>query len=198
MSIRKLLKLISFNKHLCIGIGLIILIMTISYPVSGLYSQHKAKSKIHQQPLLAVSNPQTTEPITIRDKNENDSLINIEEFSHDYQQVALLNPKYQIEIRDVITNKLITTLTGHNSSINGISWSPDNHILVSASADQTIRLWNVTTGDAIATFSDYSGDTYDFRFAWSPDSKTIKHPTQLHTPLAYGKYVKISDRSDEF
>ncbi len=38
------------------------------------------------------------------------------------------------------------TLTGHGSFVNAIAISPDSQVLVSASADRTIRVWNLGSG----------------------------------------------------
>jgi WD40 repeat protein len=35
-------------------------------------------------------------------------------------------------------------LIGHTSTVTSVAFSPDGHTLASGSADETIRLWNVT------------------------------------------------------
>jgi WD40 repeat protein len=59
----------------------------------------------------------------------------------------------------------ILTLTGHQSEIFGVDWSPDGAILASASRDRTIRLWSMPTGDPITTISDHRGAVHDVAFA---------------------------------
>lgn len=41
-------------------------------------------------------------------------------------------------------------LTGHQSPVTSVSFSLDGHHLASAAADNTIRLWNCTTGACLA------------------------------------------------
>jgi WD40 repeat protein len=41
---------------------------------------------------------------------------------------------------------LLLTLEGHSGCIGSLSWSPDNRNIVSASKDNTIRIWNASTG----------------------------------------------------
>ena len=44
---------------------------------------------------------------------------------------------------------LIKTLSGHTNSINALVLSADGHTLISASADKTIRLWDLANGEAM-------------------------------------------------
>lgn len=46
-----------------------------------------------------------------------------------------------------IAEKRIETFTGHTAQVNGIAFSPDGCSLASGSADGTIRLWNIWTGE---------------------------------------------------
>ncbi len=48
--------------------------------------------------------------------------------------------------------KLVRTLRGHTDIIGRIAWSPDDRMLASPSADKTIRLWDVETGECLRTF----------------------------------------------
>lgn len=45
--------------------------------------------------------------------------------------------------------KLKRTLRGHTGAISRIAWSPEGKLLASPSADGTIRLWNVETGECL-------------------------------------------------
>jgi len=62
-------------------------------------------------------------------------------------------------------------LLGHTKLVSSISFSPDNTMLASASWDQTIRLWNVTTRDCIATL--YGHHSFVYTLSFSPDGRLI-------------------------
>ena len=63
------------------------------------------------------------------------------------------------------------TLTSHLSYVNTISISPDGQILVSGSADKTIKIWNLSTGQEIRTLKGHSQPINSL--AISPDGQTL-------------------------
>ena len=62
-------------------------------------------------------------------------------------------------------------LKGHTRSVLSTAFSPDGQILASGSADDTIRLWNVNTGELIETFEGHTDVVSSVAF--SPDGQTL-------------------------
>src|SRR6266480_3269294 len=62
-------------------------------------------------------------------------------------------------------------LEGHSGEIRQIAWSPDGRILASGSNDNTIRLWDAQTGQALQTLSGHSETVLSI--AWSPDGRIL-------------------------
>jgi WD40 repeat protein/MoxR-like ATPase len=59
--------------------------------------------------------------------------------------------------------------TGHGSIVWSVSFSPDGKQALSGASDNTLRLWNVKTGELIRTFKGHEGIIYSVSF--SPDGK---------------------------
>ncbi|WP_199247435.1 WD40 repeat domain-containing protein [[Phormidium] sp. ETS-05] len=51
---------------------------------------------------------------------------------------------------------LIRTLTGHSDRVTAVAITPDGKQAVSASGDNTLKLWNLATGSEVATLSGHS------------------------------------------
>ena len=78
------------------------------------------------------------------------------------------NSAMPIPLWDVNADKSLRDLRGHTSAIYSISFSPDGKILASSSSDETVKLWQVETGNEIRTFSSKPGT-----LKISPDGKRL-------------------------
>lgn len=63
------------------------------------------------------------------------------------------------------------TLTDHTSPVNALVLLPDNRRLLSAGADKTILLWDLTTGEVLRTWADQTSFVNTLRL--SPDETTL-------------------------
>jgi WD40 repeat protein len=87
-----------------------------------------------------------------------------------FQQLAFgANPDLQMRIKDALQNPIIwvkerNRLEGHNGAIDSVSFSPSGQVLASASADGTIKFWDVTTGKVISTLDKNKIKIHSFSF----------------------------------
>jgi WD40 repeat protein len=77
-------------------------------------------------------------------------------------------------------------------SVTCIAFSPDGATLASGSVDKTVKLWNVATGEELATLNGHSSVVYSLAF--SPDSKLLASVNGWYyapdPPLQFGESGK--------
>ncbi|PHJ58151.1 hypothetical protein VF14_22380 [Nostoc linckia z18] len=66
---------------------------------------------------------------------------------------------------------LANTLNDHDGNVNSVAISRDKKTLASGGEDNTIKIWNLTTGEEIITLKGHS--SFVKSVAFSPDSKTL-------------------------
>ena len=76
-----------------------------------------------------------------------------------------------IWIYDARSLKALDLFTGHTESVTSIAFSPDSRTLASSSYDETVRLWDVTTGAHKATLTGHT--SWVSSIAFSPDGRTL-------------------------
>jgi len=73
--------------------------------------------------------------------------------------------------------RLVMTLTGHEDAVNSVAYSSDGRLLSSGSADGTVRIWDMRTGEEVMTPL-RSGDGTVCSVAMSPDCKNVVSGTE--------------------
>jgi WD40 repeat protein len=89
----------------------------------------------------------------------------------------------------------VRTLAGHADAVFGAAFSPDGKVLATCSPDQTIKLWNVSSGELLNTFRGHADEVFEVTF--SSDGNL------LASLGAYDAIVKVWDprsmpRDDSF
>ncbi|GAV48939.1 hypothetical protein ZYGR_0N03440 [Zygosaccharomyces rouxii] len=67
--------------------------------------------------------------------------------------------------------KPLARMTGHQKLVNHVAFSPDGRYIVSASFDNSIKLWDGRDGKFIATFRGHVASVY--QVAWSSDCRLL-------------------------
>ena len=75
-----------------------------------------------------------------------------------------------IQLWDTATWQMTKALQGHRLGIKAVRFSPDGQELASSSADQTTRLWHLSTGEQVVLRDDEGVPT---ALAFSPDGRTL-------------------------
>ncbi len=78
-------------------------------------------------------------------------------------ELALLKTVHKVAVPN--------SLGEHADSVLSVSYSPDGNILASASADNTVKLWDTHTDKVIKTFNGHTSSVWDVNF--SPDGNIL-------------------------
>ncbi|KIX02675.1 uncharacterized protein Z518_08617 [Rhinocladiella mackenziei CBS 650.93] len=83
------------------------------------------------------------------------------------------NPKWILKcpITAATWSAELQTLEGHTHYVKAMAFSPDGSLLVSASIDHTVRLWKVSTGQAVQTLQGHTNSVRAVVF--SPDGSLL-------------------------
>ncbi|MCF3184736.1 trypsin-like peptidase domain-containing protein [Streptomyces polychromogenes] len=74
-------------------------------------------------------------------------------------------------LEDSTGDPLLQVLRGHDGEVSSVAFSPDGRTLASASSDQSVLLWNVTTGKARPALTGHTKGVESVAF--SPDGLTL-------------------------
>lgn len=81
------------------------------------------------------------------------------------------------EERAALAEGALLTYTGHSDRLYALSWSPDGQRIATSSLDETVQVWDATTGKNTLT---YRGQSLQApAIAWSPDGKLIASTSGL-------------------
>ena len=88
----------------------------------------------------------------------------------DVLQQQTRNPEPLVTPED-FSWQCIRTLTGHENPVHSVAISPDGQTLASGSDNQTIKLWNLKTGDLLHTLTEHTD--WVWSVVISPDGQTL-------------------------
>jgi WD40 repeat protein/adenylylsulfate kinase-like enzyme len=84
------------------------------------------------------------------------------------------------------------TLGGHANSVNAVSFSPNGKLLATGSFDNTVKLWDTSTGKEIKTLTGHTNSVYAVSF--SPNGKLLATGSRDNTVKLWdtttGKQIK--------
>jgi len=121
-------------------------------------------------PMLLVSNFQINTSQLTPLTRHTDEVISVA-MSRDGKTLVSGSKDKTIEIWNLNTGKLQTTITGNTDAVSAVAISPNEQILLSGSYDHSIKIWNLQTGKLQTTLDGHTG--WVNCLAFSPDGQTL-------------------------
>ncbi|CDS42442.1 notchless 1 [Echinococcus multilocularis] len=72
---------------------------------------------------------------------------------------------------EISKHSICPRMTGHQGVVNDVKFSPDSRLIASASFDHSVKIWDGSTGQFLATMFGHVQDVY--LVAWSSDSRLL-------------------------
>jgi len=113
--------------------------------------------------------------------------------THNMKQLASATGNHKINLWCLITHQLLISLSGHADTIWRIAYSPDDCLLASASADGTVRLWEVETGMLVSILPRCHAN-WVWTLSWCPDGKRLATGGS-DTRILVWQTDKVTDRA---
>jgi WD40 repeat protein len=85
-------------------------------------------------------------------------------------RLALASWDSAITVLNVATDKPALELVGNTRGVNGVAYSPDGRYIATTSIDDTMRVWNATTGQLMQVDHD---ETNPSSPSFNPDGQTL-------------------------
>ena len=103
-------------------------------------------------------------------------------FSPDGQSIALAQWDYLTVVRADSDEERVFDLE-HDGRIPEISWHPNGNFIVSASIDQTLRIWDLAQAESVAVLAEHSDEV--IHVSWSPSGAYIASGSADRTTLIW-------------
>ena len=96
------------------------------------------------------------------------------------------------KLLDTSTNKVVKIFEGHTHHVLALAWQDSGHQLATASADSTVKIWNIERGESVRTVTGFGTEVTALSFIGTTEnmvSSTMNNLVRMHESGS-GKQVK--------
>ena len=98
--------------------------------------------------------------------------INAIAISHDQSLLAVGREKGDAILIDLKTNQILRTISGHQSAVTDVDFDPSDQLLLTASRDRTVRIWETHNSRKLPLIFD-DHDDWVFTATFTPDGTQV-------------------------
>lgn len=128
----------------------------------------------------------------LKEFTERNCMPNTVDFSPDNKTLALAS-HIRVWLWDIQTGSVLHVLEGHSGIVHAATFSTNGRLVASSSSDNTVRLWEVSTGDQVQIL-EVNATVYDLSFSReNPYLKTERGIVEYLPGIVPHKYIFVND-----
>jgi hypothetical protein len=166
-----------------VGMVVAVVLRSISFWQWGVARSNEKKARM--QASIALSRQLLAQATVLQESQPDVSLLLNAEALKRAPAIAKDEARFSLLSKLTRPYHVATQLTGHTATVNDVAFSPDGKLLVSASLDGTVRLWDVASGNQRG--EPLTGHNVEvFGVAFSPDGKLLASAGEDETVRLWG------------
>ena len=134
--------------------------------------KERQRQEAERQRCIAVARELVSYALSsLADDPERSLLLSMHAVDVTRRQGTVLPDAEDLTHRALLASRIRLILSGHEDFVRSVAWSPDGKQLATASDDETVKVWDTSTGREVLTIAGHKKGAWSV--AWSPDGERL-------------------------